>query len=116
MATVVEDESPSEIVAFRGGQLTLNSWKEIIQLNFIRHCIQGGFQIQLMTNVTLQMMFGADGNVLNASGTMSSLEKRLTMSKTSEAAKAADQDRRKNRKSRINAQNRFLTADGEDPF
>jgi len=116
MATIVEDESPAEVVTFRGGQLVLNSWKEIVQLNFIRHCLQGGFQIQLMMNETLHMIFGTDGSVLNASGTMSSLEKRLTMSKTSDASKAADQKMRKQRKSRINAQNRFLTADGDDPL
>ena len=30
MSTIVEDEAPCEIVAFRGGQLTLKNWKEII--------------------------------------------------------------------------------------
>ena len=50
MATIVDDEPPCEVVAFRGGTLTLNSWKEVVQLNFVRHCLQGGFQIQLVTN------------------------------------------------------------------
>jgi hypothetical protein len=47
MSTIVDDDSPCEVVTFRGGNLTLRSWREIIQLNFIRHCLQGAFQIQL---------------------------------------------------------------------
>lgn len=114
MATIVEDEPPSKIISFRGGQLTLNTWKEIIQVNFIRHCLQSGFQIQLMTNSTLQIIFGADSSVLNSTLTLSQLEKRLTLSKTSDTAKAADREMRKRRKSRTKAQNYFLTADGLD--
>ena len=114
MVTIVEDESPSEIVAFRGGQITLNTWKEIIQLNFIRHCLQGGFQIQLLTNSTLQIIFGADGRVLNELATMSQLEKRLIMSKTSEASKSADMEMTRRRRARTNAQNFFIIADGEN--
>jgi len=108
MATIVEDESPSEIVSLRGGQLTLNTWREIIQLKFIRHCLQGGFQIQLMTNKTLQMVFGVDGSVLNANRNMSQLEKRLTLSKTSDSAKAIDLERAKRRKSKIAASMKIL--------
>ena len=114
MSTIVDDESPNEVVTFRGGTLTLKSWREIVQLNFIRHCLQSGFQIQLMTNRTLQLIFGADGNTLNTNSTMSQLEKRLTLSKTSEASKAADQDMKKRRRSKQNKQNHFLTIDGED--
>mmetsp|Transcript_35281 Transcript_35281/g.65324 ORF Transcript_35281/g.65324 Transcript_35281/m.65324 type:complete len:510 (-) Transcript_35281:41-1570(-) len=112
MNTIVDDESPEEIVNWRGGKLTLNSWKEIIQLNFVRHCLQGGFQIQLMYNDTLHGVFGA---TFNASGTsLSQLEKRLFMSKTSEASKAADKAMTKQRRTRTNVKNHFLTADGED--
>ena len=114
MSTIVEDESPREVVSFRGGQITLKNWKEIIQLNFIRHCLQSGFQIQLLTNYTLQMIFGADGAALNSSGAMSQLEKRLNLSKTSEASKAADMERNKCRKSRTNAQNHFILGDGNE--
>ena len=87
-----DDEAPDEVVSFRGGTITLNTWREIVQLNFIRHCLQGGFQIQLLTNATLQEIFGADGQLLNAMNQMTQLEKRLVMSKTSEASKAADQE------------------------
>jgi len=114
MSTIVEDEAPCEVVAFRGGQLTLTNWKEIIQLNFIRHCLQTGFQVQLMTNRTLQIIFGADGDVLNNAVSMSQMEKRLVLSKTSDASKLAYNDRNKSRKSRINAQNYFLDKDGEN--
>lgn len=114
MATIVDDESPCEVITFRGGTLNLNTWREIVQLNFIRHCLQSGFQIQLMTNYTLQVIFGADGNTLNSNSTMSQLEKRLIMSKTSEASKAADREMLKRRKSKRNKQNHFLTIDGED--
>lgn len=114
VTTIVDDEAPEEVVSFRGGNITLNSWEEIIQLNFIRHCLQGGFQIQVMTNATLQAIFGANGSVLNALENMSSLEKRLVMSKTSEQAKLADQDMTKKRRVRNNVKNHFLTADGDD--
>mmetsp|Transcript_18127 Transcript_18127/g.26907 ORF Transcript_18127/g.26907 Transcript_18127/m.26907 type:complete len:474 (-) Transcript_18127:100-1521(-) len=112
-ATLVDDEPPDETVSFRGGSLTLSTWKELIQLNFARHCLQGGFQVQLLTNPTLQAIFGADGHVINGSGTLSQLEKRLLMSKTSEAAKMAHVDMTKKRRVRNNVKNHFLTTDGE---
>jgi len=114
MATIVDDEPPEEVITFRGGTLELHSWKEVVQLNFIRHCLQGGFQIQLLTNETLQAIFGADGKMLNDAQTLSQLEKRMFFSKTSEAAKAADQDMTKRRRNRNNVKNHFLTADGDD--
>jgi hypothetical protein len=112
MHTIVEDESPNEVVNWRGGKLTLTSWKDIIQLNFVRHCLQGGFQIQLMTNDTLQGVFGATFEASGAS--LSQLDKRLFMSKTSEASKAADKAMTKQRRTRTNVKNHFLTADGQD--
>ena len=116
MNTIVDDESPEEVVNFRGGKLKLSSWKGIIQLNFVRHCLQGGFQTQLMTNETLHSIFGAEGHIhWDGSGAaLSQLEKRLTLSKTSEAAKAADKAMTKQRRTRTNVKNHFLTADGED--
>lgn len=116
MATIVDDEPPEEVINFRNnGSLTLSTWKEIIQLNFVRHSLQGGFQIQLLTNGTLQSMFGADGSIISVNqGGMSQVEKRLVLSKTSEAYKNADQDRRGKRDKRENIKNDFLTADGED--
>mmetsp|Transcript_18603 Transcript_18603/g.27573 ORF Transcript_18603/g.27573 Transcript_18603/m.27573 type:complete len:132 (-) Transcript_18603:71-466(-) len=113
MATIVDDEAPNEVVAFRGGQMTLTNWKEIIQLNFIRHCLQTGFQVQLMTNSTLQLIFGANADMLNTATQLSQLEKRHGLSKASEASKQAYNDRNKVRKSRIRAQNNFLHEDGE---
>ena len=113
MSTIVDDESPEEEVNFRGGKLSLTSWKEIIQLNFVRHCLQGGFHSQLMTNETLHDVFGV---VLSSSGSggRSQLEKRLFMSKQSEASKAADKAMTKQRRTRTNVKNHFLTADGND--
>jgi len=113
MSTIVDDEAPCEVVAFRGGQLTLTNWKEIIQLNYIRHCLQTGFQVQLMTNSTLQLIFGADGDLLNTATQLSQLEKRHHLSKASEANKQAYNERNKVRKSRVRAQNSFIHADGE---
>ena len=113
-ATLVDDESPQQIVNFRGGSLELGTWKEIVQLNFVRHCLQGGFQVQLLTNATLQAIFGADGQALAEFSGYSQLEKRLILSKTSEAAKGADQELSKKRRNRTNAKNQFLTADGDD--
>uniref|UniRef100_A0A7S3L515 Interferon-related developmental regulator N-terminal domain-containing protein n=1 Tax=Amphora coffeiformis TaxID=265554 RepID=A0A7S3L515_9STRA len=113
VATIVDDEAPEEVVAMRNeGSLTLTSWKEIVQLGFIRAALQGGLQIQLMTNETLRIMFGVQGGV-KADG-LSSLEKRLFFSKASEAAKEADRKLTKNRDKRERVKHHFLTADGED--
>jgi hypothetical protein len=114
MGTIVDDEAPEEIITFRNGNLTLTNWREIIQLNFVRHCLQGGFQIQLTTNETLQVIFGANGELLNEAGGMSQLEKRLTMSKTSEASKSADIDMGRKRDKRENVKNDFLVHGGDD--
>jgi hypothetical protein len=117
-STVAEDEFPSEVVNWRGGKLTLNSWGEIVQLSFVRHCLQGGFQIQLMTNKTLHAIFGdalyASGGGGGASSSLSQIEKRMFLSKTSEASKAADRIMTKQRRTRTNVKNHFLTSDGED--
>lgn len=113
MNTIVDDESPEEEVNFRGGKLQVTSWKGIIQLNFVRHCLQGGFQVQLMSNETLHSVFGAILSSSNSDG-KSQLEKRLFMSKQSEASKAADMELTKQRRTRQNVKNHFLTADGED--
>lgn len=112
LATIQDNEPPLQVVQFRGGSLELTSWRDIIALNFMRRCLQGGLQIQLVTNPTLQAIFGADGQALNSSNMRySQLEKRLLLSKTSEVAKAKDLDRNNKRKSRTNAKNLFLTSD-----
>ena len=114
MSTIVDDEAPDEVINFRGGTISLGTWREIVQVNFVRHCLQGGFQIQLLTNETLQEVFGADGQLVGAMSNWTQLEKRLVMSKTSEASKAADQELTRQRRVRNNVKNHFLTADGED--
>jgi hypothetical protein len=115
MSTIVDDEPPCEVVTFRGGTLTLQTWKEVVQLNFVRHCLQGGFQIQLVTNTTLHTIFGANGQLLNdvTGASLSQVEKRLILSKTSEASKAADRNLTQKRRVRTNVKNDFLNADGE---
>ena len=112
-ATIVDDEFPEEAVSMRNeGSLTLTSWAEIVRLGFIRSSLQSGFQVQLMTNDTMQLMFGVQGGV-KADG-LSSLEKRLLMSKASDAAKEADMKLTKNRDKRERVKNHFLTVDGDD--
>lgn len=123
LATIVDDDMPEEVVQLRhAGTLHLSSWKEIIQLNFIRHCLQGGFQVQLVRNETLQRLF-ASGWTSNGrsnrhshvgSGGLSQLEKRLLLSKNSDTAKWADQQLTRQRNKREHIKNDFLTADGED--
>jgi hypothetical protein len=116
LATIQDNEAPEEVVQFRGGSLELHSWKEIVALQFVRRCLQGGFQLQLLTNPTLQEVFGANGQALSngSAAGLSQLEKRLFLSKTSEAAKVKDVDRHKKRDKRANIKNHFLTADGDD--
>jgi Interferon-related developmental regulator (IFRD) len=113
LATLQDNEDPEEVVQFRGGTLEVTSWKDIVVLRFVRRCLQGGFQLQLLTNPALQSIFGLALQQNHNDG-MSQLEKRLHLSKTSEAVKLKDQDRHKKRDKRTNIKNHFLTADGED--
>jgi len=109
-----ENETPEQVVQFRGGSLELTGFGDICALEFIKRCLQSGFQVQLLTNPTLQAIFGCDGTALGNSNGYSQLEKRLLLSKTSEASKLKDQDRHKARKKRHNVKSHFLTADGDD--
>jgi Interferon-related developmental regulator (IFRD) len=116
MSTIVDDESPELVINFRNnGSITLTTWKEIIPLNFLRHSLQSGFQTQLLYNPTIQHLFNVQHSLSNSySGSMSQVEKRLIMSKTSDAYKNADQKLRKNRDKRENIKNHFITVDGDD--
>ena len=109
-----DNEIPERVINFQGGALELTSFGDVVALEFVKRCLQGGFQIQLLTNPTLQAIFGCDGSVLGNSNGYSQLEKRLLLSKTSEASKLKDLDRHKGRKKRQNVKNHFLTADGDD--
>jgi len=112
LGTIQDNSSPFLKVQFQGGSLELNCWKYIVALNFIRRALQSAFQIQLFTNPTLQTIFGVDANVLNSANSQySQLEKRLFLSKTSEASKAKDLDRTNKRRNRTNAKNQFLAND-----
>lgn len=113
VATLVDEESPYEVVHLRRGSLEIHSWKELIMLNFMKQSLQGGFQTQLLTNGTLQSMLRVDASSLSRTGGMSGVEKRLVQSKASEASKLADQDLQGRRDKRENVKNHFLTADGE---
>jgi len=120
VSTILENESPSRVIAIGGTshKITLHSWKEILQLDFIRHCLQGGFQMQIMTNPTLQVMFSLPSNLvatMNSRGdAYSQLEKRLLLSKNSDASKQVYMNRNKKRRVRNNVKNHFITTDGED--
>jgi len=112
-----QEEAPEETITLKGGALTLSltTWGDLVRLNFIRHCLQGGFQMQLLTNPSLQELFGIDARALmGPNNGLSQLEKRLILSKTSEAAKAAHRDMTRKRRVRNNIKNHFLTADGEE--
>mmetsp|Transcript_13418 Transcript_13418/g.32309 ORF Transcript_13418/g.32309 Transcript_13418/m.32309 type:complete len:471 (-) Transcript_13418:1108-2520(-) len=113
LSTIQENEPPlKEVIQFRGGAVELTSWKDVIPMSFIRRCLQGGLQMQLMTNPTLQAIFGINSQVLNSSQIgMSQQEKRLLFSKASETAKEKDRHRTRKRQSRTNAKNLFLTND-----
>jgi hypothetical protein len=108
-----DNESPEVVVNFRGGTLELTKFGDVVAYDFVKRCLQGGFQVQLLTNPTLQAIFGCDGAVLGHSNGYSQLEKRLLLSKTSEASKMKDQGRHKGRKKRQNVKDHFLTADGD---
>lgn len=109
-----DNEIPVQSISFRGGTLELTSFGDMVSYDFVKRCLQGGFQVQLLTNPTLQQIFGCDGAALGTQAGYSQLEKRLYLSKTSEASKSKDQDRYKRRDKRQNIKNHFLTTDGED--
>ena len=117
-ATVVDDESPEETIRLRAGNSSnswsITTWRELVRVNFVRQSLQGGFQLQLLTNPTLQAILGVDASVLGISRSMSQVEKRLIMSKGSEAAKMAYMDMTKKRRVRTNVKNHFLTVDGDE--
>lgn len=113
VATLVDEESPYEVVHLRHGSLEVNSWKELIMLNFLKQTLQGGFQVQLLTNGTLQAMLDLDASSLGRQSGLTSIEKRLVQSKASEAAKLADKDLQGRRDKREHIKNHFLTADDE---
>jgi hypothetical protein len=116
LSMLQDNEDPMHVVQFRGGSLELTTWKDVISLEYMKRCLQGGFQVQLMSNPTLHYMLGANGEALRGTATngYSQLEKRLLLSKTSEAAKSKDVQRHKGRDKRTNIKNHFLTADGDD--
>jgi hypothetical protein len=122
-ATLVDHEGPTETVHLRHhGSLEITTWKDLIVLNHVRQCLQGGFQVQLLSNPTLQAMLSVERTMIGANGAggsnlmnnlLSAEEKRVVQSKTSTAVKSADQDRRGRRDKRENVKNYFLTADDE---
>jgi hypothetical protein len=64
-----------------------------------------------MFNSTLRIMFGITFTVPDRN---SQLEKRLLLSKTSDAAKLADKNLTRQRRTRTNVKNHFLTVDGDN--
>ena len=109
MSTVCDDEPPEITVKFPGGSLTLTSWREIKQLDFVRHCLQSGFLPQMMNNETLQEIFGADPDVLNDSNLtkLGRVDKRLLLSKNSDASKQSTKDMKKKRGVKENRNNYY---------
>ncbi|GMI58378.1 hypothetical protein ScalyP_jg2283 [Parmales sp. scaly parma] len=47
------EENPEVDIKFPGGTLTLSTWREIKQLDFVRHCLQSGFLGEMSNNETL---------------------------------------------------------------
>lgn len=110
-AMLVDDIPPEEVIHFRHGDLEINSWKDLIVLNHLRAVLQGGFQIQLLTNPTVQRMLEVDASWIESQITDD--ERRKTSNKNSLAVKIADRDRRGKRDKRENIKNHFLNADDE---
>ena len=114
LATLLDEEPPEQTVALRNeGSLVLTAWKQIAPLNFLRATLQAGLLLQLMTNATLQILFDVQAVGIKADG-LSALEKRLYLSKASEASKEADRVMTKNRDKRERIKNHFLTVDGDE--
>jgi len=109
--SIVDDENPEEVVHFvtSGQDWTFHSWREIVPLNFLRHCLQGGFQPQMWNNAELQQVIGR--SMPNRPERFSQLEKRMYWGKTSEVSKLQDRERTKNRDKRENVKNDFLLND-----
>jgi Interferon-related developmental regulator (IFRD) len=124
VATMVDNEPAPEtdIIAIRNVHtFTVSSWRDIVVLNFMRQCLQSGFQIHALANPVMQSIFRLSPQVLQehtsgASGVagLSSVEKRLIQSKSSETSKLADLHLKKQRHKRQHVKNHFLTADGDD--
>lgn len=115
LSTVEDGEAPEEVIHLKernGAQVTITSWRLMIQVQWLRHSLQSGFQVQLLTNGTIQAILGAEGlDLQHLASNMSSLDKRLILSKTSEGAKAEDRRLTKNRDRRERYKNDFLYND-----
>ena len=108
LATVADGEIPTSTIQFRGGSLTLQGWRSMKKISFVRCCLQSSFLQQLIHNPALQTMFSLDMSVLNAKVSMSEYDKRTTVGKCSERKKGRDKDIKRDRKKKIMARDAVL--------
>lgn len=109
-ATLEHEEAPSQTVTTASTTLTLNTWNQILIFNFLKQCLQSGLHHHLQHNAIIHQLLNSC-NFQDNTASLSQLEKRLTMSKTSDKVKAKDRDMIKQRRSRNNAKNLFIHED-----
>ncbi|CAM9002311.1 unnamed protein product [Rhodiola kirilowii] len=90
--------SPETTIKIGGDSMTTSTWTELIQLNFLKHFLGGGFVKHMQDNSFLQDVLGFTPKKALASGLhMSNIEKKLYKSPNSVASKARTQHLNKQR-------------------
>eukprot|EP00252_Welwitschia_mirabilis_P005038 TRINITY_DN1544_c0_g1_i1.p1 TRINITY_DN1544_c0_g1~~TRINITY_DN1544_c0_g1_i1.p1 ORF type:complete len:423 (-),score=97.49 TRINITY_DN1544_c0_g1_i1:242-1510(-) len=97
LASIEEGESPTTTVKLQNGfVLSLSSWTQTTQLNFLRHFLGGGFQKHMQTNSLLHEVFEFNP-VQEKQNALSATQKRLLKSPNSAISKARTQHLNKQR-------------------
>ncbi|XP_049355260.1 uncharacterized protein LOC125819897 [Solanum verrucosum] len=95
-----EGYTPESSMKIGGDSLTTTTWSQLIQLNFLKHFLGGGFVKHMQENEFLQTVFGFTPKKKMLSGIehrISGTEKRMYKSPNSVANKARTQFRNKQR-------------------
>ncbi|KAK1366912.1 interferon-related developmental regulator 1 [Heracleum sosnowskyi] len=109
--------SPETSMKIGGESLSTTSWSELIQLNFLKHFLGGGFVKQMQDNEVLHDIFGftPKRNLLSGTQKLSGTEKRMYKSPNSVHNKSRTQFLNKQRMlSQDRNAGHFAVADGYD--
>lgn len=97
LASIEDGTKPEATVKLQNGDVVnVSMWTQIIQTNFFRHFLGGGFQKHMQVNPLLHEVFSFTPNQEKQQA-LSAKEKRLYMSPNSAASKARTQQRNKRR-------------------
>ncbi|KAH9329643.1 hypothetical protein KI387_001751, partial [Taxus chinensis] len=101
LASIEDGMKPEATVKLQNGDVVnVSTWIQIIQTNFLRHFLGGGFQKHMQANSLLHEVFNFTPNQEKQQA-LSAKEKRLYMSPNSAVSKARTQQRNKRRTAKL---------------